>query len=250
MGSGNNVLFILHGLFGLSDNWGSLGRRYADKYHVVIPDLRNHGQSMHSDVFTYASMLEDIEELFDDLSLSTAKLMGHSMGGKLAMLFALENPQRVEKLVVADISPVVYPPTRHSEILEAMKSVDFDKFSNRSEIEKHLFEKIQNAGIVGLVLKNITRLRDDRFAWKLNLDAISKNIAGIFGFDVSERSVYEKPTLFIRGSLSEFVTEEHFSAIKQHFPNYSLETIENATHWLHAEQPDVFFEISELFLAK
>lgn len=250
IGSGSETLLILHGLFGLSDNWVSLARRYAEKYRVIVPDLRNHGQTMHSDVFTYEAMLADIEEFVEDLELPSVNILGHSMGGKLAMQFALRNSYRVDKLIVADISPVPYPPTRHVDILETMKSIDFSAFDTRTKIEQYLFNTMNDAGIVGLLLKNITRLRDDRFAWKLNIEAISENIAGIFDFYVFDKQVFKKPTLFIKGSLSDFVKDDHLPAIQRYFSNYRLETIENATHWLHAEQPDAFFELTYDFLKR
>lgn len=249
-GEGAETLLILHGLFGMSDNWVSIGKQLSDHHRVIIPDARNHGMSMHTDVFTYEAMLEDLLELCEDQSLQNVKVLGHSMGGKLAMMLSLLYPAMVSKLVVADISPVVYPPIRHAALTDAMKSIDFNHIYNRQDLERQVTNATPDKGLQGLMLKNIVRLRDDRFAWKLNLRVISDNIVNVFDFDVPGHLTYHGPVLFIRGDKSDFIQESHDGIIKKYFPNYTLETIYGAGHWLHAEKPDDFLQICIKFISE
>ncbi len=247
-GEGENTLLILHGLFGMSDNWVTHAKRLSSQFRVIVPDLRNHGMSLHTDVFTYEAMLEDLLELYEDLQPARWSIIGHSMGGKLAMQMALLHPHMVERLIVADISPVAYAPVRHAALIDAMHAIDFEYIKSRQELESRVAEVSADQGIQGLILKNVVRLRDDRFTWKLNLSAISDQIAGIFGFDVPLHMQYHGPVLFIKGATSAFIETEHEKVMRQFFPACRLESIDHAGHWLHAEQPETFYSICNSFL--
>jgi len=241
-------LLILHGLFGMSDNWVSPAKKLAEHFHCIIPDLRNHGQSMHHSIFSYEAMLEDLEELIDDHDLYQCNILGHSMGGKLAMYFALNNPEVVKKLVVADISPVNYRPTRHAELLKIMQNLDFNQIKDRKDIEKYLMENLEEKRMMWFVMKNIKMITRTQYAWKLNIQAIMDNIVNIFEFDESGLNSFKGPTLFLKGADSDFILTEHEPQIKKLFSNSEIKTIPNAGHWLHADQPEVFLDKVGTFL--
>ncbi|PLW93707.1 MAG: alpha/beta hydrolase, partial [Marinilabiliales bacterium] len=173
-------LLILHGLFGMSDNWVGPAKKLAEHFHCIIPDHRNHGMSMHHDVFSYESMLEDLEEFIEDHNIYDCNILGHSMGGKLAMYYAGNNPEMVKKLIVADISPVSYRPTRHAHLLQIMKELDFKTIKDRKEIEKYLMERLDERRMMWFVMKNIKMITRTQYAWKLNIQAIMDNIVNIF----------------------------------------------------------------------
>ncbi len=241
-------LIILHGLFGLSDNWATHGRSLGEFFHVMIPDLRNHGQSPHSDVFDYPSMKEDILEFIEEKGSGEVNLLGHSLGGKVAMMLALENPQIVKKLIVADISPGSYPPNlEHLQLLNAMLSTDLSIATSRSDIELQLATKIKSQRLRQFLLKNIYRAERGRFEWRLNLPAISANLPLVME-GIETAGIYPGPALFIRGGKSDYIKENEFEKIRDRFPNAILKTIENAGHWLHADAPAEFLEIVLAFL--
>jgi pimeloyl-ACP methyl ester carboxylesterase len=241
-------LLILHGLFGMSDNWVSPAKKLAEKYHCIIPDHRNHGQSMHHNVFSYEAMLEDLEELIDDHDIYNCNVLGHSMGGKLGMYLALNNPGLVQKLVIADISPVNYRPTRHAELLKIMQNLDFSTIKDRKEIENYLIERLDEKRMMWFVMKNIKMINREQYAWKLNIQSIMENIVNIFEFDISGLSPFSEPTLFLKGGNSEFILDEHEPQIKKLFPNSEIKTIANAGHWMHADQPEEFLRLTASFL--
>jgi len=179
-GEGQPVI-ILHGIFGISDNWVTIGRRLAEKFEVFILDQRNHGQSPHSDTFNYFSMVEDLYEFIEDHQLTNPILIGHSMGGKVAMNFALEHPHRVDKLIVVDMSVRHYPPRQqHMDVLNAMMSIDFDEIASRDEIEKIITGIVKSPKISQFVLKNMYRIGKTRLAWRLNVDSIYNNLENVF----------------------------------------------------------------------
>lgn len=208
-------------------------------FRVVIPDLRNHGQSFHSSKFDYPSMVNDVLNLFNDLCINNAILCGHSMGGKVAMNFALDYPEKIEKLIVADMGVKKY--TMHNDdLLETMLSVDFSSVSSRQEVEKLLSETIHSYNVRQLLMKNLNR-NGDSFEWKLNVQSIKENFQTIFT-EISSDKTFTKPSLFIRGELSDYVKNEDFDAIKNIFPAASFVTVPKATHWLHADNPEFFIE--------
>lgn len=243
LGSGKPLL-ILHGLFGSLDNWKTLGNRFAKDFTVYLIDQRNHGKSPHSREFNYHVMSDDLAEFIEDHSLENINLLGHSMGGKTVMTYAQEH-DKLAKLIVADISPKKYHP-HHNNLVQAMEEVDFSKYSSRSDIEKILAKRIPNMGIRNFLMKNIYWREKGVLDWKINLPIIKHNMIEIAGgIDTEEVDV---PTLFIRGGKSEYIIEEDYLIIQNQFPNSEIKTIENAGHWLHAEEPDKFYQIVMAFL--
>lgn len=235
-------LIILHGLFGISDNWITVGRKLSKEFRVIIPDLRNHGRSPHADAFNYFAMIEDILELYEDIGINTATVIGHSMGGKLAMNFAVQYPDMVDKLVVADISPGKARARQiHFRILKAMQSIDFDCCSSRQEVDDLIAEEINSRPIRLYILKNLVRSDKGRYAWRLNLDAVEKHIDEIME-GLPSGSLFNKEALFIRGGKSDYITDDDLSEINRIFPKYQLETIRDAGHWLHADNHGEFTE--------
>jgi esterase len=248
-GEGQPVI-ILHGILGISDNWVTIGRRLAEKFEVFIPDQRNHGQSPHSDTFNYYSLVDDLYEFIEDQQLSKPILIGHSMGGKVAMNYTLEHPHRSDKLIVVDISVRNYPSRRqHLDIIDAMLAVDFDLQSTREEIEKIIREKIKSPVLAGFIMKNLYRIGRNRLAWRLNLKSIYQNIENVFE-GVELPYVSDIPALFIKGGASDYILDEDYPLILQKFPNATFKAVENATHWVHADAPDELCRILSEFLRK
>jgi esterase len=246
-GEGNPVI-ILHGLFGQSDNWVSIARRIADRFSVFIPDQRNHGQSPHAAVHTYPALSEDLYEFMAQLGIDRTILMGHSMGGKAAMTFALEYPEMVEKLIIVDIGPGKYPErANHTEVITQMLSIDLNTFSSRIQIEKILKEKVPDPRIQMLILKNLYYKQPGKLGWKLNLEAINHNMDHLFdGIRIDAQ--YSGPTLFIRGGESDYLSDEDSGLIKGLFPMATIETISGASHWVHADAPEEFYNSVSRFL--
>lgn len=241
LGKGKPVV-ILHGLFGISDNWITIGRKLSKEFRIIIPDLRNHGRSPHSDAFNYFAMVEDILELFEEIGIRKAIVIGHSMGGKLAMNFAVQYPEMVDKLVVADISPGEARARQlHFRILKAMQTIDFDCCSTRAEVENLIASEIISRPIRLYILKNLVRSEKGRFAWRINLDAVEKRIDEIME-GLPAGSLFTGKTLFIRGEKSDYITDEDIPEISRLFPGYELETVSKAGHWLHADNPQEFTE--------
>jgi esterase len=246
-GKGQPVV-ILHGLFGLSDNWVTFGRQLGEHYSVFIPDLRNHGQSAHSKVFGFPSMEDDLVELVEENRLDNLFLIGHSLGGKTAMFFTLHHPALVKKLVVVDISLRKSPPGQeHQQLLNAMMSVDFSAAKSRSDVEKQLHVHVNSAKLRQFLLKNVYWRDRHSLDWRLNLGSINENLLSIFeGGDV--RGVYPGPTLFIRGGLSGYILDTDLDELKAKFPGAELKTIANASHWVHADAPGEFYGLVKNFL--
>jgi pimeloyl-ACP methyl ester carboxylesterase len=241
-------LIILHGLFGISDNWVSVGRKLGRFYKVYVPDLRNHGQSPHSPVFDFPAMEDDLLEFIESQDLETVMLMGHSLGGKIAMMFTLHQPQRVEKLIVVDISMRRYRHNReHQSLIDAMLSVDLLKVKTRSEVDDHLKRFLPSERLRQFALKNLYWRDKEHLAWRLNLNTINQNLHAVFeGVEIS--GLYTGHTLFIKGGNSSYISEEDIIEIKKKFPGALVRTITTATHWVHADAPGEFYEMVEQFL--
>jgi pimeloyl-ACP methyl ester carboxylesterase len=238
-------LVILHGLFGSADNWFSIARELDKEFTMYLVDQRNHGDSPHDDEWNYDVMVEDLKELLDEEGLDKANLMGHSMGGKTVMNFALKYPERVEKLIVADIAPRYYP-VHHESILEGLNSLDLKAINSRKEADDALAKYISEPGIRQFLLKSLGRDADG-FAWKINLPIITKNIENV-GEALPEGESFDGPTLFLAGANSNYVQQKDLPEMLEFFPNYELEFVQNAGHWLHAEQPHAVVEEIRKFL--
>ena len=246
IGQGTPFL-ILHGFLGMGDNWKSLGSQYAENgLQVHLVDQRNHGKSFHSENFDYDILAEDIKDYVMEMELESVLILGHSMGGKTAMQFACTYPHLTKKLIVADIAPKYYPP-HHQDIINGLKKLDFDQIQSRTEADKILGGYISDFGTRQFLLKNLHWASKGKLGFRFNLEVLAKKMEEI-GENIGSADHYDGPTLFLRGSKSEYVVENDLPEIKRHFPQAQLGTIENAGHWLHAENPKQFFEKSILFL--
>lgn len=239
IGNGNPLL-ILHGYFGMSDNWKTIGNQLSKKYQIHLIDQRNHGRSFHSEAFSYDFMVDDLWNYIEHHQLEKVFLMGHSMGGKTAMLFAVTYPELVEKLVVVDISPRAYAP-HHQEILAALNSVDFNLQNTRSLVDKQLQKLISDFGVRQFLMKNIYWKEKGVLGFRFNLEALTKNNASI-GEALPMNARFEKDTLFLKGENSSYITQNEVLIIDAHFPKNIIVTIKNAGHWLHAENPKQFYD--------
>jgi esterase len=245
-GSGKPLL-ILHGFLGMSDNWKTLGTQFgAEGFQVHMIDLRNHGRSIHSEEFSYEIMVQDIFEYCQANNLENINIIGHSMGGKVAMLLATTHPELVDKLIVADIGPKFYP-QHHHDILAGLNAVDFSKKPTRSEAEEIMSHYIPDFGTRQFLMKSLYWKEPGQLAFRFNLEVFNKKMDEI-GVPLPSNAVFEKPTLFIRGGNSNYILDTDFESIRQHFPNSTFETIPNAGHWLHAENPTLFHQITSSFL--
>ena len=239
---------ILHGLFGASDNWVSIARSLSKRFTIILPDLRNHGQSPHSDIHDYDSMSSDIYELANDLHTGSFLLAGHSMGGRVAMNFALKWPEKILGLAIADISPVASPARdkkvkeQHCEILNTIIACDLTGIKSRSEVNAFLESGIGSEKIRDMIMKNLQRNADNSFTWKLNAVSLLKNIDRIMeGITIPESGYYQIkgfPVLFLKGENSDYLPEADFSEILKIFPAAEFITIPHAGHWLHADNPE------------
>jgi esterase len=248
-GEGQAVI-ILHGLFGQSDNWVTVGRRIADQFHVYIPDLRNHGQSPHTTIHSFPAMADDLAEFIEDHGVENPILIGHSMGGKVAMTYALENPGMVKKLVIVDISPRKYPERRtHTQVITQMLSIDLEKLNTRTEVEKILESRVTDSRVRMFILKNLYYKLHGKLAWRLNLDAINQSLDLLFD-GIQSASQYKGPTLFIRGGKSDYVADEDVPLIKSMFPEAVIKTINGASHWIHADAPEELCYLLSSFLER
>lgn len=240
-------LIIIHGFLGMGDNWKSFATLYANEgFEVHLLDMRNHGRSLHSNEFGYEIMANDVYDYCQAHNLKEVNVMGHSMGGKVAMLFATTYPYLVEKLIVADIGTKYYPP-HHQDILAGLNAVDFSSKPSRNQVEETLLPYIPDFGTRQFLLKNLYWKLPDQLAFRFNLTVFNEKIEEI-GKALPASNIFTKPTLFIRGGNSNYVLNEDINEIKLHFPNLNLVTIPNAGHWLHAENPKVFFEETAHFL--
>lgn len=241
-------LIILHGLFGLSDNWVTIARRIAKNYKVYIPDQRNHGNSPHHSTFNYYALADDLMEFMEEHEIEKPVLMGHSMGGKVAMNFALDYPENVEKLIVVDMSVRQYQAREiHRHLIQAMESVDFDKLHSRKEVEEHLKPMIPQKPLRLFIMKNLKRFSKNRLGWKLNLPVLKESLETIVeGISAGQR--FEKPSLFIAGGKSDYILDSDHERIKEIFPQSEIKNIPEASHWVHADAPEKFCAIVSEFL--
>lgn len=244
-GQGNPVI-ILHGMFGFSDNWQTIAKGLSDQYLVVTPDLRNHGRSPHVPSHSYPEMAEDMHEFMQAHWMFSAALIGHSMGGKVAMQLALSHPDAVDKLVVVDIEPG-QAEDNHTDIFQALTELDLPTRTSRQEVETFLATRISDVGTRQFLLKNITRNEDGSFRWKMNLPVLWQFFPQILGPVTGDP--FLKPTLFIRGSRSNYIKDSDLPGIRKLFPSSELITIQGAGHWVHADQPTALLNALKAFLA-
>jgi len=246
-GSGK-PLIILHGLFGMLDNWKSVGKELEKKYAVYLVDQRNHGRSPQVPEHSYKAMAADLAEFFEQQHLSSAYLLGHSMGGKTAMQFALDHSSKVDKLIVVDMGIRRYG-AGHDAIFETLNAIDLKEIHYRSDAEKILLENINDFGTRQFILKNLVRQQDGSYTWRFNLEALDKNYESEILAPVDGDHPYTGPTLFIRGQNSGYILNEDWDGIQQLFPNSKLMTVKNAGHWVHADQPAEIVRLTNDFLA-
>lgn len=246
IGSGKPFV-ILHGFLGMSDNWKTLGNQFTELgFQVHLIDQRNHGRSFHDDVFNYEVLAADLKAYCHDHNLEDITLLGHSMGGKTAMLFATEYPDLVSKLIVADISPRFYP-VHHDAILNGLDALDFNSIKTRGQADKMLSTYVSDAGTRMFLLKNLYWIEKGILALRININVL-KNEVGEVGEALPSYATFGKDTLFLRGDRSEYIGVGDESIIKNHFPKAKIVTISNAGHWLHAENPKDFYNAVKVFI--
>lgn len=241
-------LLVLHGLFGMLDNWATFGRLFSEWMPCHLLDLRNHGKSFHSSEMTLQDMAEDILKYINHYQIEKINILGHSLGGKVAMQFAISYPERVNKMIVVDISPKAYPP-HHQRVFEALESIDFAQVSTRKEVEEQLGEKIAENSVIQFLLKNLHWEENDKLNWRFNLKILAEKYAD-FVSNAVKFAKFEGETLFVAGERSQYILPQDELLISQQFPNYQLVKIPNAGHWVQVENPKMFNEKIKEFLTQ
>lgn len=230
---------ILHGFLGMGDNWKSIAKRISEKgYQMHLIDQRNHGRSPHSDDFTYELLVADVFEYCKDNDLDDVVLLGHSMGGKAAMLFAATYPQMIKRLLIADIGPKYYP-LHHQDILDGLGALDFEVLKTRGTVDDALSHYVKDAGVRLFLMKNLYWQQKKQLGFRMHLDALTKNAEEI-GVELTKNLIFRGETLFLKGSKSNYILKEDAERIQQQFPDATIVEIMNAGHWLHAENPTEF----------
>ncbi len=240
---------IMHGLFGMLDNWQTLARKWADRYQVILVDLRNHGRSPHVDEMDYSLMAEDVAELLETLGIDECILLGHSMGGKVAMQTALSYPELVRQLIVVDIAPRRYR-AGHDSIFAALEAFDPLAVSDRKAAAAAMTQYVSEPGIQLFLLKNLTRNPEGGFRWRMNLPVIKEHYGKLIGPVGQMGEQYDGPGLFLRGGNSGYVSTDDWPLIETLFPAAQLATVAGAGHWVHAEKPAELMAEVNAFLAE
>ncbi len=244
-GQGEPII-ILHGLFGTLDNWQTLARQWAEEYSIYLLDLRNHGRSPHLDTISYPEMAEDVRHFMEDNWIYEATVLGHSMGGKVAMELALHYPDLVKRLIVVDIAPKVYS-HGHEAIFNALQSLDLTTLQSREEADSRLAEQLTDYSVRQFLLKNLTREKTGHYRWKMNLPVIAGEYTNILK-NITGTTPFPHPALFIRGGQSDYITDADWPTIEGLFPQARLETVAQAGHWVHAEAPAELDKLVQAFL--
>ncbi len=239
-------LIVLHGVFGSSDNWLTVGRRLSEHYEVFLLDLNNHGRSYHHDALSYEVMANDVRRFIDQQKLEDVALLGHSMGGKVAMQLALTHPTLLDHLIVVDIAPRAYP-VHHDQILEGLRAIPLTEIEQRSEADAALRDYVPEAPIRQFLLKNLYRDESGQFAWRINLPVLHRDVEQI-GQAITADTTYDGPTLFVKGAQSGYISAQDETDIVRLFPHSRVEAIADAGHWVHAEQPDALVALLTDFL--
>lgn len=241
-------IFILHGLFGSLDNWRTIAGRLAKDYTVYTVDLRNHGRSPHDPVHSYPAMAADVLELFDREQINTAILMGHSMGGKTAMFFALNYMERLSHLIVVDM-PVGPSPPHHVEVIAGLQHVQVETVQSRQEAEDRLAEKIADVAVRQFLLKGLYRKDEGGFGWRFSLPVLVEQYPEMMK-GIDSKKAFMKPACFIRGENSNYIKDQSQGDIRAFFPFAKIRSVPNAGHWVHAEAPEGFLQTLGEFLGK
>lgn len=239
-------LLVMHGLFGMSDNWGSFGRGFGNERQIHLIDLRNHGHSFHSDDMSLMAMVDDVEAYIQQNNLEEVDILGHSLGGKAAMQYAISKSTNIRKMIIADIAPKAYPP-HHQKIIEALKTVEIRGMDNRKEVEAALGQYLNEPGVIQFLLKNVYIKEDRTLDWRFNLKTLTEKYAEFITVGV-EPGVYEGETLFLSGEKSNYILEEDYPMIKEMFPHSDIKIVPKAGHWVQAENPKAFNELVAEFL--
>jgi pimeloyl-ACP methyl ester carboxylesterase len=240
-------LILLHGIFGSSDNWLTQAKLFAARYHTYALDLRNHGQSPHDDVFDYPAMAADVLEFMEANNVNAPVIIGHSMGGKVAMNFALAYPDKLKNAIIVDIAPKAYN-MRHYVILEGLTAIPIDEVTSRGQADEILSRFVPEPDVRQFLLKNLQRKPEGGFRWKLNLSAIAASIEKI-GLDLEFPGTFEKPVLFVKGSRSNYIRDGDMTRIRQVFPRAEMKTLDTG-HWVPAEMPKEFVAIVKEWLGR
>ena len=240
LGESGSTIIILHGLLGSLDNWQTIAKQLAQNHQVYIIDQRNHGRSPHSDEMNYEILANDIQEFCIQHQIKKTTIIGHSMGGKVAMLLALQNPELIDKLIVVDIAPAFYD-GGHETILFAMAEAPLKSTKRREDIDEFLQPRIHSFGMRQFIMKNLSRNEKGQFEWKCNFEALILNYRVLMDFLKTEKVFVEK-TYFIKGKNSNYINQDNFEACDKYFPNHEIIEIKNAGHWVHADQPEEFLE--------
>ncbi len=248
LGDKGPAIIILHGLLGSLDNWQSIAKMLAEKYQVFIIDQRNHGRSPHAEEMSYAVLANDIMEFCQQQHISNASLIGHSMGGKVVMVLALNHPELVDKLIVVDIAPVYYE-GGHESILFAMAEAPIHATTDRKAIDVFLEKRIPGFGERQFVLKNLSRSENGQLSWKCDLEVLIKNYRNLMLFPANS-AVFNKPVYFIKGDTSDYINESNWKECLHFFPQAELISIANAGHWVHADNPQGFSTLLQSILNK
>lgn len=239
-------LVMMHGLFGSLENLGAISRLLESHFTLYRLDLRNHGRSFHADSMSFDDMAKDLLRFMDDQGLAKAHVFGHSLGGKVAMVAACMQPERINKLVVADIAPVSYP-SHHNAILDGLRHVDVDAISSRREADEQLAVFVNEPRVRQFILKSLERDQDGSFRWRLNIPVILEDYDDLRQSVCDNRS-FAGPTLFLKGGRSNYITDRRHAEIQAKFPHAQIVTIDGAGHWLHAEKPQAVAEAVLNFL--
>ncbi|MEM9820207.1 MAG: alpha/beta fold hydrolase [Bacteroidota bacterium] len=244
-GQGDPVI-ILHGLFGTLDNWQTIGKQLAEQYSVYLVDQRNHGRSPHHSDFNYAIMAEDLRHFMESQWIYKAHLIGHSMGGKTVMQFAMDFPDMIDRLIVVDIAPKAYA-GGHQDIFNALHQLDLDQIEDRKTADAQLAKYIEDFGVRQFLLKNLMREKAGGYRWKMNLPVIEQHYQAILD-TIPLTEAFEEKTLFIRGSRSKYISDDDWPKVLTHFPKAHLATVEGSGHWVHAEAPKALLKLVKEFL--
>jgi esterase len=245
-GSKRSSVLILHGLFGMLDNWQIFARHLSEDFPVYAMDLRNHGRSPHTGAFSYSGLVEDIREFITTHDLAPATLLGHSLGGKTAMYAALHFQELVDRLIVVDIAPRVYP-AGHEDIIEALQGINPESLTTRSRVEEALMPRIHDRVVVLFLMKNLARRPDGTLYWRMNLKTLAASYPNTLT-GIESDTPFLNPVLFVRGGKSGYITDGDWAGIRELFPEAQLRTIADAGHWVHADALDELLQVVREFL--